>query len=356
MRFIHLSDVHLGASPEKHHPWGKRREEEIWKTFSRVIDACKEKKIDLLLISGDLFDRPPAWGDMEKVSGYFSRIPGTQVAMIAGSADHICEGAPWTAYPWPANVSLLAGKTIKSLLLPTIGTIVTGMSYYREEDSLRYPDRFPAPDGDEYRILLAYSGDEHHTPCDIEALSREGFDYIALGGFHKPKLMSEYRAAYAGSPEPVDRRETGKHGFVLGELTKAGTSLVFVPFALTEYTSLKVRITPKTTREELEKGLAAVISNAKKREMFTIRLEGKHRPGLEPDTSRLYGLGRVAWVQDDSVPDYNLVKIMDNHREDVIGMFLDEFVHENPARVRQKAMYCGLEALMNSTGENERQS
>ena len=356
MRFIHLSDVHLGASPEKHHAWGRKREEEIWKTFSRVIDVCNEKKIDLLLVSGDLFDRPPAWGDLERAGQCFAALTSTRVVMIAGSADHICREAPWTDYPWPVNVHLLSGKEPERVILPKIRTIVTGMSYHQEEDSTPYPDRFPEPDGNECRILLAYCGDERHTPCRIESLSREGFDYIALGSSHKYKLMPEYRAAYAGSLEPLDRRETGEHGFILGEVTGSKTNLFFVPSSQRVYTSLKVRVTPQTTQEELEESLGRVIGQGRKKEMFVVRIEGKHKTGSRPDVKRLYGLGRVAFVQDDTVPDYNLLKIMDDHREDVIGLYLDEFIREKSGRVRQKAMYCGLEALLEGTGENERQS
>ena len=37
IRFIHLSDVHLGAVPDRGCPWSHEREEEIWETFRRVI-------------------------------------------------------------------------------------------------------------------------------------------------------------------------------------------------------------------------------------------------------------------------------------------------------------------------------
>lgn len=355
MRFIHVSDVHLGSHPEKEHPWGKNRQEEIWRTFKGVTDACSEMNIGLLLISGDLFDRPPSWADLERAAELFRAIPQTQVVIIAGPADRICEGAPWREFSWPENVHILWGKTPQTLHLDAIDTAVTGMSYYTEEDSSPYPERFPSGDEGEFRILMAYSGDERHTPCNIEALSREGFDYIALGGRRKAKLMPEYQAGYPGSPEPLDRRETGEHGFILGEISENATKLVFVPFSLREYVSLKVRITAQTTALELESSLRKVIAAGKKTELYSIRIEGKHRPGDRPDKKSLYQLGRVAWVQDDSVPDYNLLRIMDDHREDLIGMYLNEFMREKPDRIKQKAMYCGLEALLEGSGALRKQ-
>ena len=72
MRFIHIADLHLGSSPEAEFLWGKNRAEEIWDSFAAVIDACNEKEIDLLLIAGDLFDRPPVWADLDRAAKLFA--------------------------------------------------------------------------------------------------------------------------------------------------------------------------------------------------------------------------------------------------------------------------------------------
>lgn len=55
IRFIHLSDVHLGAVPDRGCPWSHEREEEIWETFRRVIVGIRKNPVDLLFIAGDLF-------------------------------------------------------------------------------------------------------------------------------------------------------------------------------------------------------------------------------------------------------------------------------------------------------------
>ncbi len=62
IRFIHLSDVHLGAVPDRGCPWSHEREEEIWETFRRVIVGIRKNPVDLLFIAGDLFHRQPGCG------------------------------------------------------------------------------------------------------------------------------------------------------------------------------------------------------------------------------------------------------------------------------------------------------
>ena len=67
IRFIHLSDVHLGAVPDRGCPWSHEREEEIWETFRRVIVGIRKNPVDLLFIAGDLFHRQPLLRELREV-------------------------------------------------------------------------------------------------------------------------------------------------------------------------------------------------------------------------------------------------------------------------------------------------
>ena len=89
MRFIHLADVHLAAVPEKGTALGKIREKEIYQTFYRVLDRCEEEQIDLLLIAGDLFHRPPLVRELKEVNYHFEKLTHTKVVLIAGNHDYI---------------------------------------------------------------------------------------------------------------------------------------------------------------------------------------------------------------------------------------------------------------------------
>ena len=60
--------------------------------------------------------------------------------------------------------------------------------------------------------------------------------------------------AYCGSPEPLDKTETGRHGILYGEIDpEIGqvTTLDFIPMAKLRYIPLIVRVTPDTTNTEL---------------------------------------------------------------------------------------------------------
>lgn len=46
MKFIHVSDVHLGIKPDEGKPWSEKRAQDIWDSFAEVIRAAVELKPD----------------------------------------------------------------------------------------------------------------------------------------------------------------------------------------------------------------------------------------------------------------------------------------------------------------------
>ena len=38
MKFIHIADVHLGATPDASMPWAKQRAQEIWDGFDALLE------------------------------------------------------------------------------------------------------------------------------------------------------------------------------------------------------------------------------------------------------------------------------------------------------------------------------
>lgn len=346
MRFIHIADLHLGSRPEAGFSWGEGRGEELWSCLAAVIDACNDKEVDLLLIAGDLFDRPPVWEEAARANELFGRLKETQVVMIAGDCDYIAGDDCRREYPWHPWVHLLADKYPQPVYLGELDTSVVGCSYQQPEVVSPYlEDAVPDSEG-EIQILLGHTGDSMHMPADLKELSRAGFDYIALGHSHKPQLLPQLRLAFCGSTEPLNKTETGKHGFVIGELGGEKPVMKFMPFASREYMNLKVRISSDTSHRELEEQLAAAMAAQGSRNIYRICLEGRFMPGRPYDAGRLMALGNVVEVVDETIPDYNLVELVQDHGDDVIGMYLEEFLKEPAGTLQQKAMYLGLEALL----------
>ena len=109
----------------------------------------------------------------------------------------------------------------------------------------------------------------------------------------------------------------------------------------------------KAIAVKLEEKLAAAINQYGSDNIFTISLEGRYQPKEPYDRARLLALGNVADVKDGTMPDYNLVALLDEHKDDMIGMYLEEFLKEPAGTREQKALYCGLEALLNAVQKTQ---
>lgn len=95
---------------------------------------------------------------------------------------------------------------------------MTGFSYHTAEITEPRLNQAYAPHDGRIHILIGHGGDLNHTPIDKAALADSGFSYIALGHIHKPEVLIERKMAYCGSPEPLDKTETGAHGIFYGEI------------------------------------------------------------------------------------------------------------------------------------------
>ena len=353
MKFFHIADTHLGAIPDAGFAWSEERRSEIWESFRSVVAKADREEVDLLLIAGDLFHRQPLMRELKEVNYLFSTLKKTKVVFIIGNHDYLKVDSYYLDFPWSENVTCLRGKECESVVFEDLDTEVYGLSYHtREIKEPKYNDLQPEKKAG-FSILLGHGGDAKHIPIDRKKLLLSGFDYIALGYEHKASVMQSMHMAYAGSLEPLSVQETGKHGFILGEINEDSTTIRFVPFACREYINIKVRLSSDITEDELEEKLTVAINQYGRDNIFTISLEGRYQPKEPYDRARLLALGNVADVKDGTMPDYNLVALLDEHKDDMIGMYLEEFLKEPAGTREQKALYCGLEALLNAVQKTQ---
>ena len=240
MRFIHIADVHLGMQPDAGFPWSEERGEAIWESFRRIIRLAGREKTDFLLIAGDLFHAQPSLQDLKSLDYKLSKLTNTRTIMIAGNHDYISKGSPAESYEFTSNTVLMPADTFSNAYLDDINVCVTGFSFGQVEYTEDvYADIMPQME-DVVNILLAHGGDEKHIPINFRQMAEAGFDYCALGHIHKPKHIVKNKMAYPGSLEPLDRTETGRHGFIYGQIKDGETKIRWEPFNCRSYINLVI--------------------------------------------------------------------------------------------------------------------
>lgn len=350
MNFIHIADVHLGMRPDAGKPWSQRRGEELWDTFRNIIKICNEKHVDLLLIAGDLFHHQPLKRDIKEVNYLFSTLKHTKVVLIAGNHDYMKTDSYYRNVKWATPVTMLNGEEMQSVYFPDLETEVSGFSYYsREITEGRYDEAKRGTEG-KIQILLAHGGDEKHIPINRKKLANAGFDYVALGHIHKPELWLEEKMAYSGSLEPTDRNDTGQRGYIIGQIDMEEevsiTQFKLVPIATREYVSLRAKISVNTTNVALLDNLSSAIERNGEHNIYKITLEGQYDPEAPLNPQLLYRIGNVVQVLDETKPEYDIEELLNQHQDDVIGMYIQEFLKEPLDEIRQKALFYGINALL----------
>ena len=349
MKFIHLADVHLGAAPDRGMPWSDRREEEIWETFRRLIAGIRKDPVDFLFIAGDLFHRQPLLRELKEVNYLFSTIPDTKVFLIAGNHDYLRRDSFYRNFPWEENVTFF-GEDHLTRVEAAPGVYVYGLSYTHREITRPLYDGL-RPDGEEgFHVLLAHGGDEKHIPIDFQAVQAAGFDYVALGHIHKPQILFPDHMAYAGALEPIDRGDTGSHGYIRGTWENGRTRISFVPFACRSYQQIQLTVREDTTQYALEDMLRADIKNRGSQNLYQVVLKGRRAPELLLLPEKLAALGNITEVVDESRPAYDLASLEKQYSGTLIGDYIAYFREkEHLTEVEKKALFYGLQALLETS-------
>ncbi len=348
MKFIHIADVHLGARPDAGPLYSKARPRELWDTFERVLQVCEDEQTDLLLIAGDLFHRQPLVRELKEADYLFSELTHTKVVLIAGNHDYIGKDSNYRTFSWGGNVYPLFGQRLQYADFPELQTAVYGLSYHTREISRPLYDTVSAPGLRRYEILLAHGGDEKHIPFDRRILEKSGFDYVALGHIHKPQVLQENQMIYSGALEPVDKNDTGKHGYVKGMITDHGVQTQWVPCASREYIHLQIPVSRNDTTGSLKKRVAEQISEYGNENIYKIVLDGKRDQNVSLDTERMAGDWNILEILDRTSPDYDFEKLRAENRDSILGRYIDRFRGCREGSVEYQALCEGVEALLSS--------
>jgi len=358
MRFIHIADVHLGATPDWGMPWGEKREREIWESFDRVIDVCNEEKADLLLIAGDLFHRQPLLRELKEVNYRFGKLLTARVVIMAGNHDYIGARSHYQNFRWNDRVYMFMKDTIEVVEFPELNTAVYGLSYLSRDITEPLYDNTRPEQGNRINILLAHGGDDKNIPINRKKLMESGFDYIALGHIHKPEIITE-RMAYCGSLEPMDKNETGSRGYIIGDINlspadtisarnlNSSINIRFVPFSAREYKRIELDVNPEDTNGSLlDKAKEAVNSNGNQH-IYSFYIKGLRDESIKFDPNALKSLGCVYEVVDESLPDYDFDALYRDNSDNLIGLYIERIRQKaSQDELARKALYYGIEALL----------
>lgn len=240
VRFIHTSDIHIGARYSTL-PRGvaDRRRNDLRETFAAIVDLATNgsPEVDLLLISGDLFETAfPASGDVffvrEKLQ--IAAKAGVRTFLIPGNHDEYRPGSFWDGVSLPVE-HVFHDYTFEAHTVPELNLTVWGAAMNPVHTGERMLGAFPSEAVVGRSILLfhgnwlGYGPDDapRYSPFEASDIKRLPVNYVALGhhhGFKQVVMESGRKALYPGSPEATTfgRAELGDRFVVRGEISEDG--------------------------------------------------------------------------------------------------------------------------------------
>lgn len=228
MRFLHISDIHLGKLL-----FQQNLLEIQIDLLNQIIDYLVDNDIDVLIMAGDIYDRSvPSNEAIEALNDFLSLLilkHHKKVLMIAGNHDSA------TRLSFASGLLKQEGLYIEAFVQDEMKPVVIdGVNFYllpffkpsyirylyNDESIVTYQDAFAAYmkrqkiNLDETNILITHqfiAGNKEVIKSESEAILSVGgseiidvslvkqFDYVALGHIHAPQQISRDTIRYSGS-------------------------------------------------------------------------------------------------------------------------------------------------------------
>lgn len=265
MKFAHLSDIHLGF--QKHEALQKIEQQ----VFEKALDECISRKVDFILIPGDMFHvNIPEMRVQKFAFSKFRQVydAGIPVYVVYGShdfspvANSVIDLLSEVGYI--IKVTKATSKEDGSICLNFLvdaktGAKITGLSGLKvgkDREWYEKLDRASLEIESGFKIFLFHGGisdmktesgiDGDHMPL---SLLPKGFAYYAGGHMHKfnHQEFTDYsHIVYAGTPfagyyaDLEENAKGQKRGFVLVDFDEKVNSVDFVKLENTAYEIIEV--------------------------------------------------------------------------------------------------------------------
>lgn len=299
IRVLHCADMHLGSEMTRIPEKSKERQEELLRTFRRIVKRSNEEKVDLLLIAGDLFDSSGVPRNVVSSVMEYLKEAKARVFISPGNHDYVSLDSPYVE-PWPENVHIFQGD-MEKVVLEDLQTVVYGAGF--QGTYVKKSLFTKEPVDPQHLNLCVIHGDlvgpgvqSLYHGITKEDLRSSGMDYVALGHIHKRTevlQIGETYYSYPGCPEGRGFDELGEKGVYVGTLYKGGHDLAFVPLCERQYLRFPITLEKTSSvvaaEREILTHLEEAFGDSYENHHYHLILQGTYEEGEELSMATLQG-------------------------------------------------------------------
>lgn len=353
LKLLHAADLHLdspfaGLSPEQ----AALRRAEQRQLVRGLADLAMQEQVDLVLLSGDLFDSGRIYRDTAReLAEDLGRI-NAPVFIAPGNHDPFTAASPYALPIWPDNVHIFSSAAVQAVELSDMNCTVHGAAFLSERREDSPLADFRAPEDGRIHLMALHANTEGagYAPIIPAQIADSGLDYLALGHIHRASGLQrggDTYWAYPGCPEGRGFDELGDKGVLLVNVDKGGVQVEFVSLCQRRYEIIDVDLTD--AGDPVSAVLAALPAHAD-RHICRVRLTGRYAMDAATLTNLEQAAAQRVWaleVQDRTRPPEDLWARAG--KDNLTGLFLQAMAplcEQNPEDEQlQLAVRFGLAAL-----------
>lgn len=361
MKFVHIADLHFDSpftSLNRVENLSDIRRLEQREALKKVIDYIKENNIKYLFISGDLYEHEYVKSStIEYINKLFKEIADTKIFITPGNHDPYLNNSYYSKYSWNDNVHIFDGKVSKVECEECDIYGVGFEDFYCKKSKI---EDIKISNREKINILITHGSldasnnneDDYlaYQPIKNTKLKELNFDYVALGHIHKNNSSENGRIIYPGSLISFGFDELGKHGMIVGDVTKNSIELEFKQIDDREFIEKDMYIDDILSMEDLIENINEI--NTSKNLLYKIILKGNRNFEIDLNTiNKLIKNDNILKIKDNTKVGYNLESISNNY--DLRGIFVKlmlekmqkEKLSEEEKEIIEKAIEIGMDAL-----------
>lgn len=235
MKLLHVSDLHLDTPfsgiAKQDYQLQQKLIQAPFESFERCVSIAINQKIDLMLVSGDIYD---ATKQTIAAKHFFfqqmNRLKQAEIPVVIGHGNHDYYEPNYLSMNYPDNVFLFEEELVKHFDITTKNneTIrIYGFSYNHRWIKERMIEKYPInPRATDFTIGLLHGSldsteNEHanYAPFSLQDLLSKEYDYWALGHIHQAMVLNEVPLIqYPGIIQGKNAKESGDKGAYIVEL------------------------------------------------------------------------------------------------------------------------------------------
>ena len=251
MKFIHLSDLHLG---KRVNDFSMLEDQEY--ILTRIINVVDEVAPDAVILAGDVYDKSvPSAEAVQLFDEFLVRLSKRKLKVFVISGNHDSPERIAFGSRLMSNSGVYVSPVYNGVVVPVdmtddYGTVSVFMlpfikpshvkRFYPDDDISTYSDAIQAAinhmnvDPENRNVLITHQFVTGASRCDSEDITVGGsdnvdakvfasFNYVALGHIHSPQNVGSEMIRYCGTPLKYSFSEAGqKKSVTIVELKERG--------------------------------------------------------------------------------------------------------------------------------------